>query len=394
MTRSPLACVFAASLGLALGAAPVRALELSDLKLDFTNVSGATDPDATGSLRLRAQGGEASLQIKLRGVDVDPVHLCAGADAANLLHRTQLDPSGGTLSSNDELDFDPRGKLLAVASAADCADTSLLLTATLDEPDACAPGGRVKIHERTALEQGTATDPASAELLYHLLPDRNCRFAGNQQGQPRRKARLSVRVKHADAGAGYDVCIDDVERGALVTNAAGVGRADFTFNQPKGNGQGNPKRSVIDFDAYASRVEIRDDGDCSLDDDTAVFFGSLLAPLCAEQDLASVTLAPPAADPTRTGEASLERSEGCARVLRVSVQGLATSATYDVDVDPGDGTLEGAAVLVTDATGAGEVEFSTDPGVGEELLDFDPSGQLVEVREAGTANVVLSGTLP
>jgi hypothetical protein len=235
-------------------------------------------------------------------------------------------------------------------------------------------------------------DPASAELLYHLLPDRNCKFAGSQQGEPRRKARLSVRVKHADPGASYDVCIDDEDRGDLSTNAAGVGRADFTFNRPKGNGQGNPKRSVIDFDAYASTVEIRDDGDCGLDDDTAVFFGSLLAPLCAEQDLASVTLAPPAPDPTVTGEASLERSEGCARVFRVSVQGLAASASHDVDVDPGNGTLEGDGVLVTDATGAGEVAFSTDPGTGEELLDFDPSGQLVEVRAAG--NVVLSGTLP
>jgi hypothetical protein len=389
MTRSLLAC-FAASLGLALGAAPVRALELSDLKFDFTD-TGVDPGGAAGSLRLRAQGGEASLQIKLRDVDhADPVHLCAGPDAANLVHRAELDPSGGTLSSNDALDFDPRGQLLAVAGAADCAEASLLLTATLDEPDACVPGGRVKIHERTALEQGTATDPASAELLYHLLPDRNCKFAGNQQGEPRRKARLSVRVKHADAGAGYDVCIDDVDRGALSTNAAGVGRADFTFNRPKGNS----KRFVIDFDAYASTVEIRDDGDCSLADDTAVFFGSLLAPLCAEQDVASVTLAPPAPDPAVSGEAELARDEGCARVFEVRVQGLAASTPYDVDVDPSNPTLEGAGVLVTDPTGAGEVAFSTDPGVGEELLDFDPSGQLVEVRDAGTANVVLSGTLP
>ena len=149
------------------------------------------------------------------------------------------------------------------------------------------------------------------------------------------------------------------------------------------------------FDAYASRVEIRSGGeDCGLDDDTAVFFGSLLAPLCAEQDLASATLAPPVADPTVTGEASLERSEGCARVFDVRVQGLAANAAYDVDVDPGNATLEGSAVLLTDGTGAGEVAFSTDPGVGQELLDFDPSGQLVEVREAGTANLVLSGTLP
>ena len=393
MTRSPLACVLAASLALALASAPAGALELSDVKLDFAD-TGVDPGGAAGSLRLRAQGGEATLQIKLRGVDADPVHLCSGPDEANLLHRAELDPSGGTLSSNGELDFDPRGKVLAVANAADCAEASLLLTAQVGEPGQCTPGDKgVKIHERTALEPGSATDPASAELHYHLLPDRNCRFASDQTGQARRKARLSVRVKHADPAAGYDVCIDDADRGDLSTNAAGVGRADFTFNPPRGNGRG-PWRSVIDFDAYTSTVEIRDDGDCSLPDDTAVFFGSLLAPLCAGQDLASVTLAPPVTDPAVTGEASLERSEGCARVLLVSVQGLAASASYDVDVDPGDGTLEGAAVLVTDAAGAGEVAFSTDPGLGEELLDFDPSGQLVEVREVGTSNVVLSGTLP
>jgi len=387
MPRSPLACVFVATLGLALGSTPISALELSDLKLDFTNVSGATDPDAAGSLRLRAQGGQASLQIKLRDVDADPVHLCAGADAANLLHRAELDPSGGTLSSNDELDFDPRGKLLAVANAADCAEAALLLTATLDEPDACAPGGKgVKIHERTALEQGTAPDPASAELLYHLLPDRNCKFAGSQQGEPRRKARLSVRVKHADARTDYDVCIDDVDRGALSTNAAGVGRADFTFNQPKGNGQGNPKRSVIDFDAYASTVEIRDDGDCSLDDETAVFWGSLLAPLCAAEEFASATLAPPAPNPLVSGEAELGRDEGCARIFEVSAQGL-PDGDYDVVVGVTRGTFSVAGSV-------GAIAFSSDPGIGDALLDFDPSGQLVEVREAGTPNVALSGTLP
>jgi hypothetical protein len=393
MTRSPLACVLAASFGLAL-AAPGSALELSDVKLDFTD-TGVDPGGAAGSLRLRAQGGEATLQIRLRGVDADPVHLCAGPDEANLLHRAELAPSGGTLSSGGELDFDPRGKVLAVANAEDCSEASLLLTAEVGEGQCTSGEKGVKIHERAGLETGSATDPASAELLYHLLPDRNCKFAGGGQGQPRRKARLSVRVKHADPGAGYDVCIDDVDRGDLTTNAAGVGRADFTFNRPRGNGQGNPKRSVIDFDAYASTVEIRNDGeDCGLDDDTAVFFGSLLAPLCAEQDLASVTLAPPVADPTVTGGASLERSEGCARVFEVRVEGLAANTAYDVDVDPGNATLEGSAVLVTDATGAGEVVFSTDPGSGEELLDFDPSGQLVEVREAGTANVVLSGTLP
>jgi hypothetical protein len=386
MTRLPLACVFATSLGLALAATHARAVELSDLKVDFTDTG--VDPDAAGSLRLRATGGQAVLQIKLRNVDANPVYLCAGADAVSLRRRAQLDSSGGTLSSNDELDFDPRGKLLAVANAEDCAEAALLLTATLDEPATCAPGGKgVKIHERAALDQGTATDPASAELVYHLLPDRNCKFASSQEGQPRRKARLSVQTKHADARTDYAVCIDDVRKGVLSTNAAGVGRADFTFNQPKGNGHGNPKRAVIDFDAYASKFEIRDDGDCSLDDQTAVFWGSLLAPLCAAEEFASVTLAPPLSDPLVSGEAVLGRDRGCARVFEVSAQGLPDG---DYDLVVGD-MLKGTFAVVG---GAGAIAFSSDPGIGGALLDFDPSGQLVEVLEAGTPNVALSGMLP
>ena len=395
MTRSPLPCVFAAALGLAL-AAPGSAVEISDLKIDFQLPPAPPDPDASGSLRLRAQGGGASLQIRLRDVDADPVHLCAGSDAANLLHRAELDSSGGTLTSDDGLDFDPRGKVLVVSEATDCSDSSShLLVATLDEPGTCQPGSRTKIYERAALEPGGVAPPeATAELLYHLLPDRNCRFAGDQQGQPRRKARLSVRVKHAEANTSYDVCIDDDPKGDLDTNAAGVGRADFTFNPPKGNGQGSGKRSVIDFDAYASPVEIRTD-DCAGagDEATAVFHGTLLAPLCEELDLGSGTLAA-VAPATGAGQAQLRRTEGCALEFEVSVEDLTPDGTTLASGDHRvavDGTLRGDPFAVSG--GAGEAVFSSDPDAGEELLDFDPNGQ-VEVRPAPDGAPLLAGPFP
>ena len=399
--RSTSQSLLAASLAAAgLGAAPATASNGSDLQV--TLVDTGVDPGgAAGSVRLRAQRGEASLSLRLRNVDASPLHLCVGADATSLVKRADLGASGGTLSSsNGTLGFDPRGMLLAVAAAADCSQP--LLEGRLDEPDDCAAVGRVKISERTELEPGTATPPASAELLYMLLPDRNCSFAEGGNGKPLRKARLSLRVKHADPNASYDVCVDDLERGALATNAAGVGRADFSFSA--GRGQGGAKgqgkgasQTALDFDVYGSHFELRDDGDCAGDDASAVFFGSLLAPLCSEEELASAELVVPGVMPppaTPAGEASLARGESCGRELALRVEGLAPGASYDVDVDPGDLAVEGVAALTTDASGAGEVVFRSDAQAGELPLDFDAApGQTIEVRPTTTTTVELSGTL-
>jgi len=389
--------LLAASLAVAgLGAAPAAATSGSDLQVTLTD-TGVDPGGASGSVRLKAQRGEASLVLRLRNIDASPLFLCVGVDETSLSSRGGLGAGGGTFSSSDgTLDFDPRGQLLAVSAAADCSNP--LLEAELDEPDDCEAIGRVKLGERADLEPGTATPPASAELLYMLLPDRNCTFAEGGSGHPLRKARLSVRVKHAEPNGSYGVCVDDILRGPLATNAAGVGRADFTYSSGRGHGNGKgPHKAVIDFDAYGAHFEIRDDGDCTGDDASAVFFGSLLAPLCSQEDLASADLVVPGMTPppaTPTGEASFERNEQCERELVVRVDGLAPSAAYDVDVDPGDAQVEGVAVLLTDANGDAEVVFSSDPGPGELLLDFDPAvGQSLEVRPTTTATVALSGTL-
>jgi hypothetical protein len=392
--------LLATSLAVAgLGAAPADATNGSDLQIALTD-TGIDPGGASGSVRLKAQRGEAALQLRLRDVDTSPLFLCVGEDANTLSSRGGLGAGGGTFSSSDgTLDFDPRGQLLAVSAAANCSDP--LLEAELDEPDDCEAIGRVKLGERADLEPGTATPPATAELLYMLLPDRNCTFAEGGSGHPLRKARLSVRVKHAEPNASYGVCVDDIDRGPLATNAAGVGRADFTYSSGRGQGNGKgkgkgPHKAVIDFDAYGAHFEIRDDGNCAGDDASAVFFGSLLAPLCSQEDLASADLVAPGATPPATpaGEARLERNEHCARELAVRVAGLAASATYDVDVDPGDAFVEGIGALVTNANGDAEVVFSSDPEMGERLLDFDPAvGQSVHVRPTGETAVALSGTL-
>jgi hypothetical protein len=354
-------------------------------------------------VRLRAQRGEASLSLRLRDVDASPVHLCVGEDEASLSARAEMPASGTTLSSSaGTLDFDPRGQLIAVSATSDCSDP--LLVAELDEPDDCEAIGRVKLGERTQLEPtDQAPEGSSAELFYQLLPDRNCTLAQGGGGKPLRKAKLSVRVKHADPGASYDVCVDEVDRGELATNAAGVGRADFTFTggngKGSGKGKGAPHRAAIDFDVYGSEFALRDDGDCSGDDATALFFGPLRAPLCSPEDLASATLVDPSVTPppaTPAGEASFERSSGCARELAVSVAGLAPSATYDVNLrlDASETNVEGVAALVTDASGNASVVFSSDPATGELPLAFEPAvGQVIEVLATGTTTVALSGTL-
>ena len=70
-----------------------------------------------------------------------------------------------------------------------------------------------------------------------------------------------------------------------------------------------------------------------------------------------------------------------------------TPDTYDVfvgGVDVGD-----LAAVDSGSGGDGMLAFDTDPDdPGDQLLDFDPRGQLVEVRLQSDGSLVMSGSLP
>ncbi len=382
-------CVLAAGFGIALGLgpAPAKALELSDLKIELENLG--VDPDASGSLRLRLQEGQARFQIRLAGLDPSSDYglVANGIERATLttdgsgqLNVTLTQPSGDPSS---ELDFDPRGKLVAVNDGTDDVLAVEFSTA--------AATNRPKVYERTEIEPTADAQGGTAELSHKLLPNG--------------KQRFSVRVKHVPVGD-YDVCVGGVYRETLSTNAGGVGRVDFSSNPPKGQGSGNgvAKKVLITFDPYGDEVEIWSASEtnpaspCDPSADPSIlllFSGPLLAQIpginvCTPSPVSEVDLT----GASGSGHATLEIEEDCRRSFEVTVDGLAAITTYDVDVDPSDGTVEGEGVIVTDGTGTGEVTFSSDPEAGQELLDFDPSGELVQVRPTTTSTVALSGTLP
>ena len=73
----------------AFGALPALATNGSDLQVTLTD-TGVDPGGASGSVRLRAQSGEASLSLRLLDVSVSPVHLCLGENESNLSARAEL----------------------------------------------------------------------------------------------------------------------------------------------------------------------------------------------------------------------------------------------------------------------------------------------------------------
>ena len=97
------------------------------------------------------------------------------------------------------------------------------------------------------------------------------------------------------------------------------------------------------------------------------------------------------ADADAHGKARVRVEIDCDRDFRVEVDDLAVGSYELVVGGVVRGTIDVADIGAGDTEG--DIEFDNDPDQpGEILLDFDPRGELVEVRQAGT--VFLSVTMP
>lgn len=254
------------------------------------------------------------------------------------------------------LDFDPRDRIVEVQ---DPSGTTLLTTET---PGGGHPEG-TRIRERAGLTPTGAIPGASGHVR---LRERR----GVQD--------FEVEIEDVPDGA-YDLIADGVVRGTIVV-VRGEGEIEFS------DGGDDPDELPLDFDPLGALVQVAQGG-------TIILSGTVLADapglnVCTPSE-STTALANVGPDPDASGDARFRIRDDCDHDFQVEADDLPVGV-YEVWVG---GVLRGSMDMVDVGDGTeGETEFDTDADEpGEILLDFDPVGQTVEVRQGAT--VFLSSTV-
>ena len=265
--------------------------------------------------------------------------------------------------------FDPRGKLVGVALETAPGTFQNVLEAVVS---GASEPPRTKVKEWTDLVPDAGAPSAAGDARFDQRPNGNRRFVVKASG-------LAPNTSH-------DVHVDGSPVGTLVTNGGGSGKAHF---EAKKNGKSKgKKKQALGVDPRGLLVEVFDTGALMLS-------GPMLAQIdgisvCVpSQTLVTLTNEPGVLG---TGTAEFEVEDDCDRSFEVELDDV-TPATYDVFVAGAD---VGDLVAVDSGSGGdGTLAFDTDPDApGEQLLDFDPRGQTIEVRLQSDGSLVMSGVVP
>jgi hypothetical protein len=149
---------------------------------------------------------------------------------------------------------------------------------------------------------------------------------------------------------------------------------------------GKGKKLALDFDPRGLIVDV-------VLNDVIVFSGEMLAQIPGvnvdQVGEASVVLTSSGVDVDATGSALVAVNEDGELTLTVEVGALPAGA-YDVVIG---GVLQGTLTVTgLEPGGIATVVFSSEPGAGELLLDFNVFGETLEIKQGAT--LYLSGTLP
>jgi len=332
----------------------VEAKELSKVKTYFENMG--VDPDAEGSIKAAFKGSKSMLKVKLSNLDPNTAYslLAGGIPEAvfttNSSGKATLQFKNPQKGSSLRLDFDPRGKVISVNDGAD----DILQTVFSGEGE---PGGAV-IDERTDL---TPTDLA-------LGGKAEARFTLKKDG----RSKFKVEVEDVPSGD-YDLFVDSILRASITVNP-NTGRGEVEFDsEPK------PPKLLLDFDPRGLIIDVVQGG--------AVYFSGVMAAQAegiSNCDFSEISqaVASTGVDPDGKADARFRIREDCDRDFRLEIQDVPTG-NYELFV----GGVNRGAITVTDTGGEteGEIEFDTEPDdPGELLLDFDPRGELIEIKQGGT----------
>ncbi len=323
-------------------------------------------PAASGGARLRERKGVRDFDVEVEDLPDGAYDLLVGGVLRGAI---TVSAGRGTIefaSSGDDpdeglLDFDPLGAVIQVAQG-----SSIVLTGTMlagaTGVSVCTPG-----ESTTALDNLGVDPDASGDTRFRVKADCDRDF--------------QVEAEDLPIGA-YDVVVAGVIRGTLaVADVDGSIEGELEFDSDADE----PGELPLDFDPVGQTVEVRQGATVFLSSTVGAPGPGACGAAFDEPDLDSTGV-----DPDADGKARFRQETNCDRDFRVQAEDLALG-DYELVV----GGIVRGTITVVDLGGdiAGEVEFDNDPDAsGELLLDFDPRGALVEVRQGAT--VFLTVTMP
>lgn len=321
-------------------------------------------------------GGSTDYRIK-QGVQAFKVEVedLADGDYALLIdgiERAMIEVSGGRgevefANPTDDpgklfLDFEVYGKLVQVAQGA-----TVVLSG---EVRAGVPGVNL------------CTPAETTTPLNNVGPDGDA--SGEARLRVRDDCRVDFDVEIEDLPVGdYTLVVDGVVRGTMtVTNVVGGTAGEIEFSHPLDD---DGQHELLNFDPTGATIEIKQGATVYLSATGAAVQPGVCSVIDEELDMVNA-----GADADAKGKARLRQETDCDRDLRVEIEKLPLG-DYDLLVG---GLIRGTVnVVLVGGEPVGHIEFDNDPDQpGELLLNFDPRGQFVEIRQGGT--LYLSVTLP
>ncbi len=328
----------------------------------------ALAPGGDGKTAFRSKGGEKEFKVEVEDTPAGDYQLFVDGlprggltvgDAGNGEVKFSSTPVGDELL----LDFDPRGKSLDVLQGTNVFFTGILL-AQIPGVSACTTSA-----VQVALTSTGLDADASAHAETHVEDDCEREFEVEAEDLPE---------------GDYDLFVGDVNRGTITVAAVTggtEGRIEFSTDS------GEEGKQLLTFDVAGQVIEIRQGTNVFF---SAAFVGGIAPPPPACEELDNeVTLFNTGFEPEGKGKARFRQQSDCRQVFRVEVEDLSLGA-FKVHV----AGIERGTITVVDLAGehVGEIEFDTDPGPNDVILDFDPRGQLIEVEK--NDDIYLSRTFP
>jgi hypothetical protein len=351
----PLATVFALAATLA---APAVARDSSKSKGEFENEGIETEASCRHSLSVKQSGGKFDLKIRDLTPSTDYELIVGGVPEAQF---TTDDNGKAKLSFRTppivssrfrELDFDPRGKQLAISDGTSDVLTTVIAT--------------------TGESLGSSSDER-----VNLLPVASAGFA-KARFRTRKDGRQDFTVEITGVAAGsYDLFVGGLLRGTI---NASSGRGEIEFKSAPSSGE-----LLLDFDPRGVVVDIVGSAGLAF---SKTFLGEGDGVTACAYSETSVNLTSTGLDPDASGDAKTRTESDCERKFDVEIEDVPVG-NYDVFID---GALKGVLTVVDDGvTIEGELEFSNGGDDEDELLlDFEPVGALIEVKQG--ASTFFSGS--
>ncbi len=269
--------------------------------------------------------------------------------------------------------------------------------ATVDSPNSISgTGGIVRVQRLTSIQgsscsggisDNTEVTESSYEVTQFMsntgvYPDGNARIKFKQSATT---TEFEVEVEDIPVGS-YDLRVDGVIRGQFEVIVDGSGtEGDIEFDSPA-----DQDEILLDFDPRDKAVEVLENG--------AVLFGVVFTPESIVNPDPVSSGAPPFANDVETemvmnNTGLIQSAKG-----EVKLDQEMTEVEFEVEIEDlplgnyglfVDGALVGTITVENDEGGAeGEIEFSFPEEAGNSILDFDPRGKLIEVRQGDVGTIL------